>query len=108
LGQIAYRYGGFRRCCLHITLNPEKIIGYLRIMCFALVKYLRKNDEAVHHLFTYLKKNYDSFRREALYNTLTEICIPMKLISAIKVCQNETYSRIREGKHFSDTLLVKE
>jgi len=37
-----------------------------------------------------------------LYNILIEICIPMKLVRIIKMCLNETYSRVRIGKHLSD------
>jgi len=62
----------------------------------------------MHQLLIYLEKNYDSFRKEMFYNSLIEIYIPMKLVSVLEVCQNETYIRIRVGKHFSDTLPVKE
>jgi hypothetical protein len=43
-------------------------------------------NEAVHQLFIYLKKAYDSVRREVLYNILIEFGIPMKLVRLIKVC----------------------
>jgi hypothetical protein len=31
----------------------------------------------------------------------------MKLVRLVKVCQNETYSRVRVGKHLSDTFPIK-
>jgi hypothetical protein len=34
-----------------------------------------------------------------LYNILIEFGIPMKLVRLIKMCLNETYSKIRIGKH---------
>jgi len=43
-------------------------------------------NEAVHQLFIDLKKAYDSFRREVLYNILIEFGIPMKLLRLIKIC----------------------
>jgi len=61
-----------------------------------------KYTEAVHHLFIDFKKAYDSFRREVLYNILNEFDIPMKLIRLIKMCLNETCSRVRVCKHLSD------
>jgi sorting nexin-29 len=56
----------------------------------------------VQYLFIDFKKAYDSFRREVLYNSLIEFCMPMKLVRLIKMCLNETYSRVRVGKHLSD------
>jgi hypothetical protein len=40
-------------------------------------------------------------RREVLYNILIEFDIPMKLVQLLKMCLNETYSKICIGKHFS-------
>jgi hypothetical protein len=49
----------------------------------------------------------DSVRREVLYNSLIEFGIPMKLVRLVKMCLNETYSRVRAGKHLSDTFPIK-
>jgi hypothetical protein len=48
-----------------------------------------------------------SFRREVLYNILIEFGIPRKLVGLIKMCLNETYSRIRIGKNMSDKCTVQ-
>jgi hypothetical protein len=48
------------------------------------------------------KKAYDSVRREVLYNIFIEFGIPLKLVRLIKMCLNETYSRVRVGKDLSD------
>jgi len=37
-----------------------------------------------------------------LYNIITEFGIPMKLVRLIKMCLNETYSRVQVGRHLSD------
>jgi hypothetical protein len=42
-----------------------------------------------------------------LYNILIEFGIPMKLVRLIKVCLSATYSRVRVGKHLSDTFPIK-
>jgi hypothetical protein len=42
-----------------------------------------------------------------LYNILCEFCIPMKLVRLIKMCLNETYSRIWVGRHLSDMFPIK-
>ena len=60
--------------------------------------------EAVHHLFTDIKKAYDSVRREVLYNILIEFGIPDETGKLIKMCLNETYSTVRVGKHLPDML----
>jgi hypothetical protein len=62
---------------------------------------------AVHQLFVDSKKAYDSVRREVLYNILVEFGIPLKLVRLIKMCQNETYSRVRVGQHLSDRFPIK-
>jgi hypothetical protein len=61
----------------------------------------------VHPLFIDVKKAYDSERREVLYNTLIEFGVPMKLVSLIKMCLNETYSKVRIVKHLSDSFPIQ-
>jgi hypothetical protein len=64
-------------------------------------------NEAVRHIFIDFKKAYDSFRREVLFNILTECGIPMKLARLIKMCLSVTYSEVRMGKHLSDVFAIK-
>jgi hypothetical protein len=45
---------------------------------------------AVHQLFIYFEKVYDTARREVLYNIVKEFVVPMKLVQLIKICLNET------------------
>jgi hypothetical protein len=63
--------------------------------------------EVVHQLFVDFKKAYDSVRREVLYNILIESGIPLKLVRLIKMCLNETYSRVRVGKRLSGRFPIK-
>jgi hypothetical protein len=56
----------------------------------------------VHQLFIDFKKVCDSVKREVLYNILVESGMPKKLIRLIKMCLNETYSKVRIGKLLSD------
>ena len=42
-----------------------------------------------------------------MYNILIQFGIPMKLVRLIKMCLNETYSRIRVDKHLSDMFLIQ-
>jgi sorting nexin-29 len=64
-------------------------------------------NETVHQLFIDSKKAYDSVRREVLYNIRIEFEIPMKLVRLIKMCLHETYSKVRIGKHLSDSFLIQ-
>jgi hypothetical protein len=64
-------------------------------------------NNTVHQLFIDFKEAYDSFRREALHNILTEFGIPRKLVRLIKMCLNETYSRVCIGKNLCDRFLTQ-
>jgi len=61
----------------------------------------------VHQLFVDFKKVYDSVKREVLNNILIEFVISTKLVRLIKMCLNETCSRIQVGKHLSDMFPVR-
>jgi hypothetical protein len=52
-------------------------------------------NETVHQLFIDFKKAYDSVRRVVLYNIILEFGVPMILVSLIKMCLNEKYSKVR-------------
>jgi hypothetical protein len=54
--------------------------------------------EAVHQLFVDFKIACDSVTKEVLYNTLIEFGTHLKLVRLIKMCMNETYSRVRVGR----------
>jgi hypothetical protein len=61
----------------------------------------------VHQLFTDFKKAYDSVRREVLYNIFIEFRVLMKLIKLIKMCLNETHSKVRIFKDLSDSFPIR-
>jgi hypothetical protein len=61
----------------------------------------------VHQLFIDFRKAYDSVKREVLYNILLEFGIPKKLVRLIKMCLNETYSKVRIGKLLSDKFPIQ-
>jgi hypothetical protein len=46
-------------------------------------------------------------RSGVLYNILIELGVPMKLVRLIKMCLNETYSKVRIGKHLPDSLPIQ-
>jgi sorting nexin-29 len=64
-------------------------------------------NETVHQLFILFKKAYDSVRKDVLYDILIEFEVPMKLVRLIKMCLNETYSKVRIGKHLSDSFPIQ-
>ena len=61
----------------------------------------------MHQLFIDFKKTYGSVRRVVLYNILIEFGNPMKLVRLIKVCLNETYSRVQAGKNLSGMFPIR-
>jgi hypothetical protein len=67
----------------------------------------KKWNEAVHQLFVDFKKAYDLVRMEVLYNILTESGMLLILVRLIKMCLNETYSRVRVGKHLCVRFPIK-
>jgi hypothetical protein len=64
-------------------------------------------NEVRHRLFIDIKKTCNSVSREVLYNILIEFGMPMKLERQIKMCLNETYNRIRVGKHLTDLFPIR-
>jgi hypothetical protein len=61
----------------------------------------------MHQLFTDFKEDYDSVKGDVLYNILLEFGIPKKLVRLIKMCLNETYSKVHEGKHLYDIFPIQ-
>ena len=65
------------------------------------------NTLEVHQLFIDFKTAYDSVRTEFLCNIVIQFGIPKKLVRIIKMCLNETFSRVWVDKHLSDTFPVR-
>jgi hypothetical protein len=76
------------------------VTDQILIKYFAFVRYWKTKweyNETVHQLSLDFMKAYDSDRRE----------VPMKIVRLIKMCLNETHSRIRIGKQLSYNFLLK-
>jgi hypothetical protein len=61
----------------------------------------------VHQLFIGFKKTYDSVNTEVLYNIPFEFGIPKKQVRLIKMCLNETCSKVHLGKHLFDKFPIQ-
>jgi hypothetical protein len=46
-------------------------------------------------------------RRDEIYSVLIEFEIPRELVGLIKMCLNETYSRVRIGNNLSDKFTIE-
>jgi hypothetical protein len=57
----------------------------------------REFNVSMHKLFIDFKKAYNSVKLERLYNILLEFRIPKQLVRRIKMCLNETYSKVHIG-----------
>ena len=53
------------------------------------------------------KKAYDSVRRDVLYNILIEFDITMNVVKQIKMCVDETYTRVQVGKNLSGMFPIR-
>jgi hypothetical protein len=84
-------------------VKTDEIIGYHQCgfrcnrsttdQIFCIRQILEKKweyNETVHQLFIDFKKDYDSERKQVLYNILTEFGEPMKLVRLSEMCLNET------------------
>jgi sorting nexin-29 len=101
-----------------LTPHVSEVIGdhqcgfrrnrYTTDQIFYIRQILEKNWEysgTVHQLFIDFKKAYNSIKREVLYNILLEFGVPKKLARLIKMCLNETYSKVRIGIGIGELLL---
>jgi hypothetical protein len=66
-----------------------------------------KYSERVYQLFIDFKKTCDSMRRQVFHNILIEFGVPMKLVRLIKMCFNETYSKVRIGKQLCESFSIQ-
>jgi hypothetical protein len=94
---------GDRQCGFHHNRSTTDQIFCIRQILEKKWEYNKK----VHQLFLDFKKVYDSVRREILYNILIEFWVPMNLVRLMKMCLNETYSKVRIGKHLSDSFPIQ-
>jgi hypothetical protein len=52
-------------------------------------------------------KTYDSVRKKVLHNILIEFGVPMKVVRLIKMCLNETHSKVHMGTHLYDNFPIQ-
>jgi hypothetical protein len=84
---------GDHQCGFHHTRSTMNQIFYI----WQILEKKWEYNEMMHLLFIDFKNAYDSVKREVLYNILLEFGIPKKLVRLIKMCLNETYSKVRVG-----------
>ncbi|XP_066909695.1 uncharacterized protein [Halyomorpha halys] len=61
----------------------------------------------VHQLYIDFQKAYDSIDHQKQYNIMIEQEIPKKLVNLVRMCMNETYDKVRIGKHLSEKSQVR-
>jgi hypothetical protein len=80
---------------------------WIRFSTFSSTREKWEFNGMVHQLFIDIKRAYDSIKREVLYNILLEFSITKKLVRLIKMCLNETCSKVRIGKFLSDKFPIQ-
>jgi hypothetical protein len=81
---------GDRQCGFRRNRSTMDQIFYIRQILEKKWEY----NGTVHQILTDLKNGRDSIKREVLYNILLEFDIRKKLVGLIKMCLNETYSKV--------------
>jgi hypothetical protein len=66
-----------------------------------------EHNEAVHQISIELKKVYDLFSRDFVYNFSIAFGIPINLVRLIKLSMTGANSRIRVGKNLSDLFPIR-
>jgi hypothetical protein len=94
---------GAHQCGFHFN---RYIMDQIFYICQILEKKWEYNG-MVHQLYMDFKKAYDSIKREVLYNILLDFGIPKKLVRLIKMCLNETYSKVCIGILLSDKFPIQ-
>jgi hypothetical protein len=88
---------------LGITSVYSNVIGQRLIRSSISVRHW----STAHELFIDFKKACDSVGWEAIYSILIEFGIYRKLVGLIKMCLNETYSRVCIGKYLPDKFTIQ-
>jgi hypothetical protein len=83
-----------------------KLLGIIICICQILEKKLEYNETA-HQVFTDFMKAYDSVRKKLLYNILIVRSTHNTSLADYKIRLNETQSKVRTGKHLSDTFPIQ-
>jgi hypothetical protein len=100
---------------LHSKLSPyiDAIIGdhqcgfqcnrSITDLMFCIRQILEKKGRAIHRH----QESLLSVWRGVLYSIHIEFGLPMKLVRLIKMCLNETYSKVQVGKHLPDNFPIQ-
>jgi hypothetical protein len=88
-------------------INVGSVVTDLLQIRFSTLEKKWEYSGIVHQLFIDFKKAYDSVMKEVLYNILLKFGIPKELVRLIKICLNETYSKLCVGKLLSDKFSIQ-
>jgi hypothetical protein len=90
---------GHDQCAIRLNRSTTN-----QILCIRhILKKKWEYNETVHQQFIDFKKVSGSVRGKILYNNLIEFGVLKKLVRLSRMCFSETYSKVRTGKHLSDS-----